>query len=159
MRFQLLSLSAVALLACAKSETPKADTTTPAAAAAPAAAPAAPAAPAISLADVAGTWEGKVMPMDKDTAVATTTVVATATKEGWTMKLSNGESVPLTVGEVAGDSIIVTAGAFKSAVKKGQQVKSIHSIYRLQNGKLVSVTHATYANGETATYRTESTKK
>src|SRR5262245_41432260 len=155
MRLHLLSLSAVALLACAKSETPKADTTTPAAAA-PAAAPAT---PTISLADVAGTWEGKVMPMDKDSTVTTTTVVATATKEGWTMKLPNGETVPLTVGEVAGDSIIITAGAFKSAVKKGQQVKSIHSIYRLQNGKLISVTHATYDNGETATYRTEGTKK
>jgi hypothetical protein len=156
MRFQLLSLSAVALLACAKSETPKADTTTPAAAPAPAPAPAA---PTISLADVAGTWEGKVMPMDKDTTLATTTVVATATKDGWTMKLSNGASVPLTVGEVAGDSIIVTAADFKSAVKKGAQVKSIHSIYKLQNGKLVSVTHATYSDGATATFRTESTKK
>ena len=156
MRFQLLSLSAVALLACSKSETPKADTTTPAAAAAPAAAPAA---PAISLADVAGTWEGKVMPMDKDTTLATTTLVATATKDGWSMKLSNGETVPLTVGDVAGDSVIVTAGAFKSAVKKGVQVKSIHSIYHLQNGKLVGVTHATYSNGETASYRTDGTKK
>jgi hypothetical protein len=154
MRFQLLSLSAVALLACAKSETPKTDTTTPAAAPAPA-----PAAPTISLADVAGTWEGKVMPMDKDTTVATTTTTATATTEGWSMKLSNGETVPLTVGAVAGDSIIVTAANFKSAVKKGAQVTSIHSIYKLQNGKLVSVTHATYSDGATATYRTESTKK
>ena len=154
MRFQLLSLSAVALLACAKSETPKADTTTPAAAPAPA-----PAAPTISLADVAGTWEGKVMPMDKDTTLTTTTVVATATTDGWSMKLPNGETVPLTVGAVEGDSIIVTAANFKSAVKKGAQVASIHSIYKLQNGKLMSVTHATYSDGATATYRTESTKK
>jgi hypothetical protein len=157
MRRHLLLLSAFALSACAKPDQAKTDTTTAAAAPAPAPAPA-PAAPTISLADVAGTWEGKVMPMDKDTTLATVTTTAMSTTDGWTMKLSNGANVPLTV-TVAGDSIVATAAGFKSAVKKGRNVKSLHSIYRLQNGKLTSVTHTTYDNGDTATYRTESTKK
>jgi hypothetical protein len=153
MRPHLLLLSALALSACAKTEQ-KADTATPAAAPAPA-----PAAPTLSLADVAGTWEGKVMPMDKDTTLATVTLTATATNDGWTMKMSNGESVPLTVASVAGDSVVTTGAGFKSAVKKGRQVKSIHSIAHFQNGQLSGVTHATYDNGDTATYRTVYTKK
>ncbi len=152
MRYQLLVLSALALSACAKTEQ-AADTTTPAAAA-----PAPPPAPTINLADAAGTWEGKVMPMDKDTTLATVTTTATSTMDGWTMKLSNGANVPLAI-TVSGDSILATASAFKSAVKKGRQVTSLRSVYRLQNGKLMSVTHATYDNGDSATYRTESTKK
>jgi hypothetical protein len=154
MRPHLLLLTAVVLSACAKTEQ-AADTTTPAAAA-PAPAPAA---PAIALADVAGTWEGKIMPVDRDTTVATSTLVATATNDGWSMTLSNGAKVPLTVTAVAGDSIVLTSAGFKSAVRKGQDVKSTHAIYRLRDGKLIGTTHATYANGDTATFRTESTKK
>ena len=152
MRPHLLLISAVVLSACAKTEQ-AADTTTPAAAAPT------PATPTIALADVAGTWEGNIMPVGKDTTVATSTLVATATNDGWSMTLSNGEKVPLTVVSVGGDSIVTTSNGFKSAVRKGQDVKSTHSIYRLQNGKLMGITHATYANGDTATFRTESTKK
>jgi hypothetical protein len=145
-------LCVVALAACAKTEDKAADTTTPAAAApAPA--------PTLSLADVAGTWEGAVKPMDKDTTLATVTLTATATNDGWSMKLSNGETVPLTVASVAGDSVVTTGAGFKSAVKKGRSVKTLHSISHFQNGQLSGVTHATYDNGDTATYRTVYTKK
>ena len=98
------------------------------------------------------------MPMDKDTTLTTLTLTATPTTEGWSLKLSNGASTNLTV-TTSGDSIVTDGGGFKSAVKKGREVKSIHSVYRLQGGKLTGMTHATYANGDTATYRTSATKK
>jgi glucose/arabinose dehydrogenase len=149
-----LALCAIAVVACSKADQ-KADTTPPAAAT-PTPAPAA--APAIALADVAGTWEGQVMPVGKDTVVATATLTNTATMDGWKMKLSNGANPAVKVESVAGDSIIATAGPFASAVRKGQQVTT-HSIIRLQDGKLVMTTHAKYANGDTGTYRIVATKK
>ena len=149
-----LALCAIALVACAKTEQ-KADTATPAAATpAPAPAPAAP----ISPADVAGTWEGQVMPMDKDTVLTTVTLIQTATMDGWMMKLPNGANPKVKVLSVAGDSIVVEAGPFASALRKGQKVTT-HSIYRLKDGKLVGVVHAKYANGDSATLRTVATKK
>jgi len=150
-----LALCAIALVACAKTEQ-KPDTTTPAAAT-PTPTPA-PAPPAISPADVAGTWEGQVMPMDKDTVLTTVTLIQTATMDGWKMKLPNGANPAVKVLSVAGDSIVVEAGPFASAVRKGQQVTT-HSVYRLKDGKLVGTVHAKYANGDSATFRSTATKK
>jgi hypothetical protein len=144
-------LCALIIAACAKNEQAATDTTTAAAATPPAPAP-------IALADVAGTWEGKAMPMDRDTVVTTFEVTATATNDGWKMKLANGVSPTLKVVSVAGDSIVTEAGPYASATRRGQQV-SVHQIMRLRDGKLVGVTHARYSNGDTATFRTEATKK
>jgi hypothetical protein len=144
-----LLVLAVALTAC-EPNMKAADST------APAATPATPA--PISLADVAGVWDATVMPVDRDTVVTTLIITATATNDGWSMKLPNGANPKVTVVSVAGDSIITTTGTFASATRKGQQV-STHSIFRLQGGKLIGTTHATYGNGDTATLRIEGTKR
>jgi hypothetical protein len=156
MRYDGLVFAAV-LIACAKSEQKASDTTAAApAAATPAAAPAAPAA-SISLADVAGTWEGRTMPMDKDTVLTTFEMTATSTVDGWSQKLPNGATPAFKVA-VDGDSIILDSGPFASAVRKGQQV-TVHTIYRLRGGNLVGLVHAKYSASDSATFRAEATRK
>lgn len=145
-------IAAIVLLAvaCAKAEQ-AADT-----AAATSAATSGPA--ALSLADVAGTWDVKGMAADRDTVLLTYEMTATADTTGWSTKLPNGESPAVRVISVAGDSVITESGPFASVLRKGQQV-SIHQISRLRDGKLIGVMHARYANGDTATLRTEATKR
>ena len=143
-----LVVCAVLLAACASGEKP-ADTV--------AAAPAVPPPPApISLADVAGTWDVKAMPMDRDTVLSTSQTVATGTMEGWKLMI-DGKTYPTKVLTVSGDSITTETGPFPSVLRKGQQV-TVHNILRMKNGKMVGVIHARYANGDTATLRVEGTR-
>lgn len=137
--------------ACSKSETP-ADTT--------AAAPAAAAMPApITAADLTGTWETKAMPMNSDTVVAQMDLMATGTMDGWTARIpGNANPVPVRVVTIGGDSVVTEAGPYNSITRKGQKV-SIHTISHLKDGMLTGVIHATWANGDTATFRSTGTKK
>jgi hypothetical protein len=73
MRNGRLLIAAVAVVACAKTETPKADTAAPAAAAAPAA-PA-----AVTTADLVGTVNGQVMAENADSVLSKFTCVTSAT--------------------------------------------------------------------------------
>ena len=134
-RLGLLCCVAV-LVGCEKpKEQPAADTT---AAAAPAPAPA----PApISLADVAGKWTMHTMPQDADTVLLTFELVADSTS--WTYNLPKRKPIPATV-TASGDSLIVEAGPYESALRKGVQVKT-NGVMRLQDGKLVGTIVAHYA--------------
>jgi type IV pilus biogenesis protein CpaD/CtpE len=149
MRRPLALCAAVLAVGCAKTEQ-QADSTPPAAVAAPA--------PVITLGDLAGTWEGQIMAMDKDSVVTTATLINTATMDGWSMKLPNGAAPAVKVVTVEGDSVVTTAGPFASVLRKGQQV-STHSIMHMKDGKLVGVIHAKYPNGDTATLRITATRK
>lgn len=147
---RILALCTVMVVACAKNEQP-ADT---AAAAAPPPPP-----PAITAADLAGTWDMKTMPMDRDTVLTTGTMTSTGAADGWTMTLGDSKTpIPVRIVSMGGDSVVSETGVFNSAVRRGQKV-SIHSIQHLRDGKLVGVVHAKYANGDTATFRVESTKR
>ena len=139
----------LALAACAKTETPAADS--PAAAAPP---------PPVMLtnADLAGTWEGEGMPMDKDSVVVRFTMVNTTTDTGWTMTFASGEKAKVSNVMIAGDSVTSTAGPFKSQVRRGVTA-TISSTFRLRDGKMVGVTRSKYSNGDTATFRITATKK
>jgi predicted secreted protein len=152
-----LVMSLLALAACAKKEQ-QADTTS--AAATPPGGTSAATAPAANItnADVAGTWEAKAMPMNKDTVATTFEMTATSTMNGWSMKLPNGEKPAVRVVAIQGDSVVSDAGPFKSVLRKGQQV-TVHTIMHLRDGKLTGTTHAKYSNGDTATLRVEATKK
>jgi hypothetical protein len=112
---------------------------------------------AVDLATLAGTWEGTVMPVGKDTALTTLAITATGTKDGWIMKLA-GNDVPLTVTTDA-DSVITTAAGFPSALRKGATVKSLHSIFRVHGDMMMGMSHVSYDNGDTTTLRTDLTRK
>jgi hypothetical protein len=141
MRWITLPVCAVALVACAKSETP-ADTTKAAAATpVPAVAPA----PAkLQLSDVAGKWNVKAMNAAGDTTLLTYEMTATADTTGWSIKFADRPN-PVAAHVMAdGDSIILKAGPYPSALRKGVQV-SIDGSSHLQDGKLVGMTTAHYS--------------
>jgi hypothetical protein len=110
----------LALLGCAKSEAPPADT--------------AAVAGSLSLADLAGTWSMQNVVDDSARTVIPYEIMATAEAQGWMLHLANRPPMPLAV-TVDGDSLITEAGPFESVLRPGVQVRT-RSVVRLQDGKL-----------------------
>jgi hypothetical protein len=150
---------AVVLLACGKTRdnsamdqaaTPATDSATMAPA---------PAAPApISLADVKGTWKMKSTVEGNDSASVEYTL--DAGDAGWTLHFPKRPPVP-TKPTAGGDSIVADAGPYESALRKGVKVTT-HSVFRLQDGKLVGSTVAHYATkgaDSVLTLRSEGTRE
>jgi hypothetical protein len=147
-----LLICAVLFLGCAKSKPPASESAPTGGA-------------TISLADVAGTWDGTVTAADNDTALSMVELTATAEATGWSMKVANAKTpttqtlVPVTSVVTGGDSVVVDAGPFASVLRAGQQV-STHAVYRLKDGKLVGTIQATYpGTNETILLRSEATRK
>lgn len=151
MRRVAFFLLAAALVACAKPDTQDADTlavTMP------------PPAPALSLADLAGKWTMTAMAEASDSVLLTYELNATADTLGWSMTLPGAMVVPVHVGSVAGDSVVVHAGPYDSVLRKGTKV-STEGVYRLQNGRLVGTTTARYTTSQADSVvrlRTEGTR-
>jgi hypothetical protein len=139
MRWITLPLCAGALVACAKSEkTAATQETAVAAAPAPAAVPA-----KLQLADVAGKWNVKAMNEAGDSTLVTYELIATPDTTGWSIKFADRPKPIAARVVVDGDSVILDAGPYPSALRKGVQVTT-HGAYRLQDGKLVGMTTAHY---------------
>lgn len=141
MRISAVVSIAVLLSACAKTETPPADTT---AAMVPAPEPAAPPAAApISLPAVAGKYRITSRGQAPDTSTRTYELNATGDTTGWTITFPNRKPVPVRIISVSGDSIVAEAGSFESVRRPGVPVTT-RTTYRLQNGQLVGTTVARY---------------
>jgi hypothetical protein len=139
MRRLTLLCSATLLIACAKTENAPADTAVamaPAPEAAPVAAP-------ISLKDVAGKYAVTGKNEAGDSTLVTYDLDATGDTTGWTITFPKRKPIALRVVSVAGDSIVVDGGPYESAIQKGVQVRT-HTVYRLQDGKLMGRTVARY---------------
>ena len=134
----IVALAGLFVVGCAKKDKP-ADTV----AAAPAPAPAPPPPAAITLADVAGTWNVVAKNVAGDSTLVTYIMVAKPDTTGWTMTFPKRPPVAVKVLSVAGDSVVIHAGPYPSALRKGVQVTT-HSVLRLQDGKLVGTTKANY---------------
>ena len=156
MRSTIILCCAAALVGCAKSEKPAADTTPAAATPAPPPPP-----PALKLSDVAGKW---TVTGRSETGDSLLTYVFTATGDttGWSIKFPDrAKPVPVHVVAVAGDSVVIAAGPFPSALRKGVTVRTSGPI-RIQNGKLVGTTVAHYSvktADSVRTIRMEGTRK
>ena len=137
MRATVLLGCALIAAGCSTKEAPPAGDT-----AAPAAEAATPA--EMSLANVAGTWNFRVMGMDNDSTLTTHVLTASADPAGWSFVQPNGDKVVVRDVVIAGDSITSVAGPFSSGVRSGMKVKDLRTTYRLQDGKLVGVTTAHY---------------
>lgn len=156
MRRMLLLLCAVLLVGCAKTEQPadhSATTEEPNALA------------ALTLAAVAGVWEGTVTAAGSDSVLANLVLTATPDATGWTMMVANAAdpsqtaTAPANSVVASGDSIVVETGPFGSVLRPGQQVNT-HSVYRLQDGALHGTIQATYpATGESVMLQTHATKR
>jgi hypothetical protein len=107
-------------------------------------APAAEAAPAgISLADMAGTWNVRST-LDGSDKVITYDIAGSSDSSGWTLTFPGRDPIPLRIIAAEGDSMVWEAGPFESAIRKGVQVRKSRVVARLQDGKLVGKTTATY---------------
>lgn len=134
---------AAALAGCAKQDQPPAQDNT-AAAPPPAEQPAPPPAPApVSLSDVAGKWNMKTMKEGSDSVLLEYQI--DAADSTWTIHFPKRK--PVKAHAIAsGDSIIMDAGPYESALRKGVQV-TIHSVGRVQDGKFAGSTVAHYSKG------------
>jgi hypothetical protein len=134
-RFAFCCCAAI-LAGCGKSESrPAADTT--------GMAPATSERPTgMSLADVAGKWKLRTTDGAGGNVVESE-LSATADTSGWTLTRPNGKTLPVRVA-VGGDSLIMEAGPYESALRKGVPVRS-RMVLRVQGGKLVGTNEARYA--------------
>jgi hypothetical protein len=134
---------AVVFIGCGKTKsepaTSQAAATADTAMAAPAPAPAAPA--PISLADLNGKWKMRTMAEGSDSTLVEYTLDAGAS--GWTLHFPNRPPVAAKT-TADGDSVTADAGPYESVLRKGLKVTT-HSVFRLQDGKLVGTTVAHYA--------------
>ncbi len=137
---RILGFAAI-IAGCAKSDAPPAADT--GMAMEPAAAPAVPA--AMSLADVAGKWNVRVMGETSDSTLTSYVLTATADTAGWTFSFPNGAPIKMRVTSMAGDSIVTEAGPFPSALRRGSRVSTVGT-FRMQDGKMVGTTIARYPN-------------
>jgi len=105
--------------------------------------PTPPPAPApMNLADVAGDWTVKVMPETGDSVLLTYTMHATAADTGWTITFPGRKAMPVQAMAMA-DSLMVSAGPYQSALRKGQMVSTQGSMH-MTGGKLMGMTTAHY---------------
>ncbi len=118
----------------------------------------------ITLADVAGIWEGTATAMGSDSVLVNQTLTATADTTGWSMKVANAKTptktslIGLMKVTAAGDSITAETAAFESVLRPGVKVTT-HTVFRLQGGKLVGMIHATYPNNEMVMLASTLTRK
>jgi hypothetical protein len=134
MRRLALLVGAVLLAGCAKPETPPVAEV--------------PAAPSINLADLAGTWTTVTTAPGSDSALVTSTIVASADPMAWTITLPNRDPMPMNI-TVSGDSILTAMGPYESVLRPGTQV-STAGILHLVNGQLTGpmVAHYTTATAD-----------
>ena len=79
-----------------------------------------------------------------DTTLLTYELTAMADTAGWTIKFADRKNTIPAHVMADGDSVIMDAGPYPSALRKGVQV-TIHGASRLVDGKLVGMTTAHYS--------------
>jgi hypothetical protein len=99
----------------------------------------------INLADVAGKWNMKAVPMNGDTTPTTYVLNATSSTSGWTIAFPGRAPVPVSVS-VDGDSVMLSAGPYPSVRRKGVTVRTFGTA-RLQGGSLIGSATAHYKGG------------
>ena len=99
------------------------------------------AAPTISLADIAGTWDMRSVPVSSGDTTATIYQLQ-VTPEGVTYFLPDRDPIQA-VAVASGDSIILDAGPYESVRRAGLMV-STHSVLRLEGDRLIGDVVAHY---------------
>ncbi len=156
MRRSALLCCAILLVGCAKADT-AADSTM----AVDSAIPAATMEPApISLQQVAGKWDVRIMAETGDSTLTTYVLDAKPDTAGWSFTFPNRAPIPMQVNAVAGDSIMTEAGPFDSQLQKGVKVHSVVT-WRLQDGRLMGtiVSHYETKPPSTRNLRAEGTRQ
>ena len=134
---------AAVLAGCAKKESASVDSTSAMASSTSSTTTSTTMAPApVNLANVAGKWNMRSVPMSGDTSATTYVLTATANTSGWTITFPGRAPIPVKVS-VDGDSIMLAAGPYPSVRRKGVQVTT-YGVSRVQNGSMMGTTTAHY---------------
>jgi hypothetical protein len=102
------------------------------------------AAPTASLADFAGTWDVRAVPVSGDTTASVAQMVVTP--ESWTLVMADRDPVEGVV-TVSGDSILVTHGPYQSIRREGMTVTT-NSVFWLEGDMLTGTMVAHYETAE-----------
>ena len=139
MRHTALLWCSILLAGCAKADT-AADTAAVVDTATPVAAEPAP----MSLDQVAGKWNVRILSAETGDSTLTSYVLdAKADTAGWTFQFPTGAPLPMRIVSMAGDSLITEAGPFDSRLQKGLKVNS-RVTWRLRDGKLSGAVVSNY---------------
>ena len=103
---------------------------------------------ALTAADVSGTWNYEVRPMDSDSVITTGTSVISADGMTVTQTATGGEPATGTV-TLNGDQMTTVVGPYGSALRPGVMVTTTGN-YRLEGGQVVGTVTARYAGVTTA---------
>jgi len=134
--------SAAVLAACAKKDNAPIDTTATSSASTTATTTTTTAPAPVNLADFAGKWNVRSVPVSGDTTPTTYVLTATSGTTGWTIAFPGRAPIAAKV-TVAGDSVEIDAGPYSSVRRKGVQVTTNGGL-RVVNGGLVGSTTAHY---------------
>ena len=139
MRHSALLWCSIVLVGCAKADT-AADTAAVVDTATPVAVEPAP----MSLDQVAGKWNVRILSAETGDSTLTSYVLdAKADTAGWTFQFPTGAPLPMRIVSMAGDSLITEAGPFDSRLQKGLKVNS-RVTWRLRDGKLSGAVVSNY---------------
>jgi hypothetical protein len=140
MRHSALLWCSVLLVGCSKADTAAdtaaaVDTVMPAAAMEPT---------PISLDQVAGKWNVRVLSAETGDSTLTSFVLdAKADTAGWSFKFPTGAPIAMHITSMAGDSLVTEAGPFDSRLQKGVKVHIVVT-WRLRDGKLAGAVVSHY---------------
>ena len=126
MRFSLALACVVLTAACASRTIPPADVSA-----------------SVSLADMAGTWNMRTLNMAGDSVLVTYDIFATNDVTGWTLTFPGRAPIPVRVIEVAGDSVMLDAGPYPSALRDGVTVSTRFDM-KLEGDRLTGLITAIY---------------
>ena len=112
----------------------------------------------VNLAGVAGTWKVRSMVGPKDSVVATSVVVSTASRDGWVLRLEGRAPIPLRIVAVGGDSVVTEGGPYPSILRKGLTVTVLHNVSHYTGGTLTGTFEAHYSSGDVFRGKTAGTR-
>ena len=139
MRHTALLWCSILLVGCSKTDT-AADTTAIVDTAPVTAVEPAP----MSLDQVAGKWNVRILSAETGDSTLTSYVLdAKADTAGWTFQFPTGAPLPMRIVSMAGDSLVTEAGPFDSRLQKGVKVRS-RVTWRLRDGKLSGAVVSNY---------------
>ena len=103
---------------------------------------------AVNLADVAGTWKVRSMVGPKDSVVATSVLVSSASRDGWVLRLEGRAPIPLRIVAMGGDSVVTEGGPYPSILRKGLTVTVLRNVSHYKGGTLTGTFEAHYSSGD-----------
>jgi hypothetical protein len=107
--------------------------------------------------DVAGTWHTKATVGPNDSATVNSVTIVSADGKSWSTT-TNGTTHTVRVVSFGGDSIVTEAGPYPSALRPGQTVSLIHTVWHIKGNNMTGTFTSHYSDGKVASGKLQSTR-